>query len=113
MCPVALLFSQDSRAFYQSRRRAFSQAFTVLEWGLTAGLGAPPAVNVSFSASSAMIAKTHFLSAREWCRHLWYKNFVCLVLSFDITCVSLPLPELTAQDRYAQSQGIISGGFQT
>lgn len=36
-----------------------------------------------------------------------------LGLSFDIACVSLPLPELTAQDRHAQSQGVISGGFQT
>lgn len=32
---------QDSRAFYQSRRRAFSQAFTAPEWGLTAGSGCP------------------------------------------------------------------------
>lgn len=40
-CVPWLCCSRDSRAFYQSRRRAFSQAFTTLEWGLTAGSGCP------------------------------------------------------------------------
>lgn len=49
--------------------------------------------SVSLSASSAMIAETHFL-LREYCVDTWYKvDFVCLVLSFDIIWVLLPLPE--------------------
>lgn len=50
--------------------------------------------------------------------HVVQADSVRLVLGCSLACVPLPLPGerasgLTAQDRHARSQGVISGGLQT
>lgn len=74
--------------------------------------------SVSLSAASAMTAETPFLIVGALHTQVVRADSVCLVLSFGVTGVLLPLPEkrtsrLAAQDRHAQSQGVTSGGFQT
>lgn len=99
---------QDSRAFTKAREELSHKLSPPQSGDRVPVPGAPPTVNASPGASSATIAKAHFLPAGVLCRHVWHKeDFVRVVLSFDITCVC-HFPSLSSLPRTDNAQSQVS-----